>query len=118
MSQKHVNYSKISTADSVNEEAVAETLDEEIVETLEAEPEADTTLQEHVYHDGIVTGCAKINVRATPELNANKDNVICEIEKGTKLKVDDTDSTDEWFKVYLENGIEGFCMKKFIDSRV
>lgn len=117
MSQKHFNYSKVSTAGPINEGTAPETLDEGVIETLEAEPETDIAPKEPVCRGGIVTGCARLNVRATPGADTD-DNVICVIEKETKLEIDESNSTDEWFKVYLENGIEGFCMKKFIDSRV
>lgn len=60
---------------------------------------------------GIVTNCVRLNVRETPIVTAK---ILSEVDVNSKLIIDDTESTEEWFKVYTETGIEGFCMKKFI----
>ena len=60
---------------------------------------------------GIVTGCSKLNLRRKPAIKAE---VACVIDKGTKVVIDKKASTKEWVKVTLDNGVEGFCMKKFI----
>lgn len=76
----------------------------EIVET-EVEPELDTPLY------GRVVNCKKLNVREEPESDAN---VVCTIDALTDVEIDEATSTDEFYKVYLSSGLEGFCMKKFI----
>ena len=60
---------------------------------------------------GIVSDCKKLRVRNYPELEAN---VICEIEVGSKVVIDENKSTEEFYKVCTETGIDGYCMKKFI----
>lgn len=60
---------------------------------------------------GIVTNCVRLNVRETPIITAK---ILSEVDANSKLMIDKTESTEEWFKVYTETGIEGFCMKKFI----
>lgn len=60
---------------------------------------------------GIVTNCVRLNVRETPIVTAK---ILSEVDVNSKLMIDETESTEEWFKVYTETGIEGFCMKKFI----
>lgn len=60
---------------------------------------------------GIVTNCVRVNVRKTPIIAAE---ILSEVGVNSKLMIDETESTEEWFKVYTEIGIEGFCMKKFI----
>jgi hypothetical protein len=60
---------------------------------------------------GIVTNCIRLNVRETPIISAK---ILSEVDVNSKLMIDETESTEEWFKVYTETGIEGFCMKKFI----
>lgn len=60
---------------------------------------------------GIVTNCVRVNVRKTPIITAE---ILSEVGVNSKLMIDETESTEEWFKVYTEIGIEGFCMKKFI----
>ena len=59
----------------------------------------------------IVTNCVRLNVRETPIITAK---ILSEVDVNSKLMIDKTESTEEWFKVYTETGIEGFCMKKFI----
>jgi ribulose 1,5-bisphosphate synthetase/thiazole synthase len=61
---------------------------------------------------GIVTNCSKLRVRKTP--NANADNVICEIDANSEVIIDETKSTNEFYKVCTGAGFEGFCMKRFI----
>lgn len=60
---------------------------------------------------GIVTNCVRLNVRETPIITAK---ILSEVDVNSKLMIDETESTEEWFKAYTETGIEGFCMKKFI----
>ena len=60
---------------------------------------------------GIVSDCKKLRVRNYPELEAN---VICEIEVGSKVVIDENKSTEEFYKVCTETGIDGYCMKRFI----
>lgn len=60
---------------------------------------------------GIVSNCKKLRVRNYPGLEAN---VICEIEAGSKVEIDENESTEEFYKVCTETGIDGYCMKRFI----
>jgi cytoskeletal protein RodZ len=65
---------------------------------------------------GTVANCAKLNVRVAPVAGAE---VVTIVESGTKLTIDVTKSTDEWFSVNVDNGTEGFngyCMKKFVEA--
>ena len=109
MSKKYVNYSKMASEEPMSEPSVIEpeaALNEEEVKTLQ-EDEITT-----VTAIGVVVGCEKLNVRETPD-SAGK--IACVIEKGSQVCIDETASTDEWYKVCAKNGIEGFCMKKFIE---
>jgi uncharacterized protein YgiM (DUF1202 family) len=90
----------------------------EIEETVELAPENDepvvesTPVEEPVVAlRGVVTDCTKLNVRVAPVMGAT---VVCEITRGTKVDVYQDKSTDEWFSVCTESGVEGFCMKKYI----
>lgn len=60
---------------------------------------------------GIVSDCKKLRVRNYPELDAN---VICEIDEGAHVAIDNSESTEDFYKVCTETGIDGYCMKKFI----
>ena len=83
---------------------VAPVNEEPVVEEVPVE-EAVVTLR------GVVTGCTKLNVRVAPVMGAT---VVCEIARNAKVNVYPDKSTDEWFSVCTEAGIEGFCMKQFI----
>lgn len=60
---------------------------------------------------GLVSNCKKLNVREKPTVEAP---VVCEIVCRTELMIDESESTDEFYKVFTASGLEGFCMKKFI----
>lgn len=61
---------------------------------------------------GKVIGCVKLNVREEPSIKAS---VVFEIPVGTTVYIDETCSTDEFYKICTEHGVEGYCMKKFIE---
>lgn len=63
---------------------------------------------------GVVTNCARLNIRKSPDVNGV---VICTVPAGTSLMIDPSNSTDEWFSVCNNVGIEGFCVKKYVDVR-
>lgn len=63
---------------------------------------------------GVVTDCLKLNVRSTPENDPNNGNVLGTIECLTGVLIDEAASTEEFYKVKTESGLEGFCMKKYI----
>lgn len=76
---------------------------EETVETV--------TLPETV--EGVVVNCAKLNVRAEPKANGE---IVCVLDAKSEIKIDVAKSTNEWFKVCTVTGVEGYCMRKFIDA--
>lgn len=82
-------------------EAIEEIQVVEEVEVVEAE----------IVKTGKVANCSKLNVRKRPVANAE---IICIIDKGTDMVVDENKSTEEFYKVILNSGVEGYCMKKFI----
>lgn len=59
---------------------------------------------------GTVSGCTLLNVRENPSLNAK---ILSTIKKDSTVLVDLVNSTDEWYKVIV-NDQEGFCMKQYI----
>lgn len=61
---------------------------------------------------GKVVGCLKLNVR---EQASTYSDVVCEISVNTNVMIDDDNSTNEFYKICTEFGIEGYCMKKFIE---
>ena len=91
---------------------VTEEVEEEITEvneseevTKEATKEADSTVV------GYVSGCLKLNIREEGYPGAN---VVCVVPEKTALLIEVAESNDEWYKVYTETGMEGFCMKQYV----
>lgn len=62
---------------------------------------------------GVVTECALLKVRKTPEVV--DDNILDEIPLATEVFIDMEKSTEEFYKVTTAAGLDGFCMKKFIN---
>lgn len=81
-----------------------------IEEITEQEPEVAPPAEPKT---GIVTA-NKLNIRKLPALNAE---VAVVVDKGAKLMIDPEYETVEWIKVYTEAGVEGYCMKKFVEVK-
>lgn len=61
---------------------------------------------------GVVDGCAMLNVRVSPKITAD---VIKIIDKGTKVTLSEKQPKNtEWFRVHIDDDLEGFCMSKYI----
>lgn len=64
---------------------------------------------------GIVSNCARLNVRAYPSLDAE---VICILDVMSEVQVDPAKSTFDWLGICTASGIEGYCMRKFVDAQL
>ena len=80
---------------------------EKVVETITTETEA---VVETVI--GVVTECVKLNIRKEPSKDAD---ILCEVKVDSELQVDLSKSTDDWYNVCTSAGIEGFCMKEYVN---
>ena len=90
-----------------------EVVEEEIVE---AEPVEEIEQVEPVEPSpvplrGVVVNCNRLNVRASADPEAR---VLCTINALDEVMIDESKTTDEFYNVYTETGVEGYCMKKFI----
>lgn len=72
--------------------------------------EAEAVNEPHIA-SGIVTDCICLNVRKQPDINAD---VAVVIDALTQVCVDLDASTEDFYKVRTSDGIEGFCMRKYI----
>lgn len=135
---KHHNYRNYNTMSNRVDEAVPVEVKEEVVEVIEeaianeevdvdetaacnepvAEPEAELPTIEGNGNEplvGIVSGCAKLNIRAAASTTAD---VVTVVNEDTVLMIEyPVDQNSDWFKIYTETGVEGFCMKKFVEIR-
>lgn len=97
---KFDNEQSIDSDIAVEEQDVVSSVEVEVVEVEEVKVK-----------EGTVFNCEQLRVRREPNTNAH---VLCTIPKETKLIIKEEESTNEFYKVLLTNGVEGFCMKKFI----
>lgn len=105
---------KTSIENKVVEEPMEEITVEEVIAEVAATAEVEAPVEEvveTVSKVGMVTGCEKLRVRKGPNATAD---VICEITKSTAVIIDEEASSNDFYKVCTESGVEGFCMKKFI----
>lgn len=63
---------------------------------------------------GRVVNCVKLNVREKPDTNAE---VVCQIQSEAEVIIDLSSSTKDFYKVCTEHGIEGYCMKQYIEVK-
>ena len=140
MSHHNHNYTNYSNKNIVNNQEAADAVEEKVVNEEQAVEEKvvneEQAVEEKVANEpqqnisdpesdmdavandetsnliGYVTECIKLNVREA----ASKDsNVLCEILLNSKVIVDKENSTEDFYKVTTETGVEGYCMKQYIN---
>ena len=140
MSHHNHNYTNYSNKNIANNQEAADAVEEKVVNNEQAVEEKvvnnEQAVEEKVVNEsqqnisdpesdidaaandetseliGYVTDCVKLNVREA----ASKDsNVLCEIILNSKVIVDEENSTDDFYKVTTETGVEGYCMKQYIN---
>lgn len=112
---KHKDYTRYSTQGKV--EGVEEVVIEESVDVPEEipveEPEVvENEIGEAVY--GIVENCKMLNVREAASTHAK---IISVIAAGNVVEIIEDESTENFYKVRVDNekfGFNGFCMKDYI----
>ena len=109
----HNNYSKFSRHN--NQEEQHHIMDvpsfEEKNEEIEVNEVVETVTQAIV---GKVSGCSQLYVRKEGK---KESDVLCTIDKDSEVKINQVESTEEFYKVITPSGIEGYCMKKFIEIK-
>lgn len=89
-----------------------ETVEENEVVTEETEVIEDKTPDEVPKPVYGVVNCSKLNIRRGPSIDTTS---LCIVEGGSKLDIEQFN--EEWLKVLTEDGIAGYCMRKFIDEQ-
>ena len=112
-------YSKKNNENNITSEApvsyqgnvtvVEETVEPVTSPEVKMEPEVSTPATT----TGIVANCAKLNVRANANTTAD---VVCILDAASEVTIDVENSTEDWFKVRTATGINGYCMRKFINA--
>ena len=111
---KKKNYSKRYSAEETEAvvEAPVETVEDEPVTVSEEKPTPKKKKPKTVV--GTVVNCAKLNVREQMNTSAA---VLCVIPASAEVTVFVEENHPEWEHVITEDGVEGFCMKKYIASK-
>lgn len=60
---------------------------------------------------GVVTDAQWVSIYEYPEIGSE---IICRIPAMTEVEIDEYESTDEFYKIFTETSIEGYCLKKYI----
>lgn len=115
---KKQNYAKMYPKET---ESKVEPVVDDIVEEVECgacainfdEPVEETT-DKTLPMFGIVSGCKRLNIRTNP--NPNSD-VVYVANENNELHIDPEKSTFDWWHVRNAAGIEGYCMKAYIEIK-
>lgn len=121
--RNYQNYQNYRAANKPVDEVIPEEVKEEVMEvvdevadaididesvSIEAPEEGPIELEPLV---GVVTDCVRLNIRKAPSKTAEP---VCVVDVNAALVID-LDGTDkEWFKVYTETGVEGYCMRQYV----
>lgn len=103
------NYQKKNDNSKVEENKMTEK--EEVQEEVIHSIMDDYMEEEATPIKGVVVNCQKLRVRKAASPDAG---VLCEIAVDAEVVIDEKKSTNEFYKVCTEAGVEGYCMKQFI----
>ena len=114
-----------TTAPEAQSDENVQNIPENTETATNAAPEAQTTQTEPETPEvlpgapeaviGVVVNCEKLNIRE----DANKSaEVLCVINKGEEVEIDEEDSTDDFYSVIYGGNksvsVYGYCMKQYI----
>ena len=101
------NYNKMAKKQNEETKELLEKVDEIIpqVESVIEEPVVESVVE------GVVTNCDQMYVRSEASVDSEP---LGTIKKNTKVRIYESESTNDFYSVCTETGLEGFCMKKFI----
>lgn len=102
---KMKNYSKMYAAEE--DKVIPVEVPVAVLPKVEDEPESKNALTV----TGVVVDCFKLNVREQMNSSAA---VLCVLPANSEVQVITGCDHDEWYHIFTEAGIEGFCMKKYI----
>lgn len=78
------------------------------------EPDPEPVTAEVPVKKGIVVNCDKLNVRKAPTKGSE---AIAKITKGNEVIINDAESKGGFYKISTVSGIEGYCMKAYIEVK-
>lgn len=113
MSEKEI---KKNEKEVVGDKTIRETAKKSELVNRNRSPKKETIkepVEKPKIQQGVVTRCNLLNVRREPVANAEILRVIARRDKLTIIK--NNGNTGVFYKVKLDDGLEGFVMKEFID---
>lgn len=87
----------------------------DIIPEIKLAEEAVNTVTLPTMVEGVVVDCTRLNVRANPTTDAD---IVCVLDAHSEIEIDVNKSTDEWFYICTAAGMEGYCMRKFVNARL
>lgn len=74
----------------------------------------DEVIKEDVLLTGVVTECFRLNIRKEPDKAAD---IVTVVDVLTQLKINEKQSTDNWYYDLDGNGNSGYCMKQYVSIK-
>lgn len=65
--------------------------------------------------NGVVSNCTKLNIRKDPSVHAE---ILGVVDADSEMKIDMDKSNDKWFYVSTAVGIDGYCMRDFVNAKL
>ena len=93
------------------QEPIMDPVVEEEAEQAQEIVEESQKIEEAVQTVGFVDNCECLRVRKESNVDSEE---LCIINKLSEVVIDLDNSTDYFYKVTTSEGVEGYCMKKFI----
>ena len=93
------------------QEPIMDPVVEEEAEQAQEIVEESQKVEEAVQTVGFVDNCECLRVRKESNVDSEE---LCIISKLSEVVIDLDNSTDYFYKVTTSEGVEGYCMKKFI----
>ena len=95
----------------VEQESIMDPVIEAEAEQAQEIVEESQKVKEAVQTVGFVDNCECLRVRKESNVDSEE---LCIISKLSEVVIDLDNSTDYFYKVKTSEGVEGYCMKKFI----
>lgn len=84
------------------------------VQPVPVEETVETVAMPETVH-GIVANCSKLNVREKATMGSE---IVCVLDAASEVEINVARSTGDWFYICTVAGIEGYCMRKFVNAHL
>lgn len=119
---KH-NYTQYSNAKKYDNKPKTEEMTEPVECVESVEPIVEVKMVEETVNtvpipktiNGIVANCTKLNIRKGPSTNAE---ILGIVNVDSEMEIDMDKSNDNWFYVSTAVGIDGYCMRDFVNAKL